>query len=72
MKTWEEDLSSSGKKPRTFYANSQDISLGKHLPDANGYMTNTRIKLRNADALMNLETGDIMFFDLEMQMWKEL
>ena len=55
-----------------FYVNSNDIALGKHLPDADGYMVNTRVKLKNADSLMNIETGDIMFFDADNNMWKEI
>lgn len=72
MITWEETPSSQGKKPKVFYANSNDIALGKHLPDANGYMVDTRVKLKNADSLMNIETGDIMFFDADNNMWKEI
>ena len=54
---------------RLFYANSQDIANGDHLPDVNGCVTENKIKLQNGDVLLNIESMDIYFYDKELKVW---
>lgn len=46
---------------------SQDINLGTHMPDADGYMEG--YKLQNGDELFNMQTGDVYIFDEENNRW---
>ena len=46
---------------------SQDINLGVHMPDADGYMEG--YKLQNGDELFNMQTGDVYIFDEENNRW---
>ena len=46
---------------------SQDINLGAHMPNADGYMEG--YKLQNGDELFNMQTGDVYIFDEENNRW---
>ena len=48
---------------------SADITSNKHLPNSNGVMECTGVKLTNGDELYCMDNGDTYLYDEENKVW---
>ena len=52
-----------------FRALSADITANKHLPNSNGIMECTGVKLTNGDELYTFDDGNVYIYDEEHKAW---
>lgn len=57
---------------RLFNAINSDITSGLHLPTDKGTMKCNRIKLKNGDKILIMDTSTVLIYDLENKTWYEL
>lgn len=57
---------------RLFNAINSDITSGLHLPTDRGTMQCNRIKLKNGDKILIMDTSTVLIYDLENKTWYEL
>ena len=52
-----------------FRALSSDITANKHLPNSDGVMECTGVKLTNGDELYTFDDGNVYIYDEEHKTW---
>lgn len=62
----------SSDDTRLFNVINSDITSGLHLPTDKWTMQCNRIKLKNGDKILIMDTSTVLIYDLENKTWYEL